>query len=372
MTALESGQRHRLLVVDDEENNRDIVQRYLRGEHEVVGVENGAKALEWLETQPVDLVLLDVIMPEMDGLETCRRMKAITGRPFLPVLLLTALNGQEDRNEGLAAGADDFLTKPLDRRELRLRVRTFLRLRDQERTIRAQIADLQHLQELKDDLVALIVHDLRNPLTGMQGYLELLKQQTLAPQYSALAPRVESLMVSTRKLREITDGMLDVRLLEEQRLQLHAEPTRIRSVLEDAVATVAGAGLAKNVPLRVTLDGEPAATLDRRLVIRAVENLLSNAIRHTGPGTTVDIRASNGPNDVAIEIADRGEGVADEFKNVLFQKFGSIEAPKRGGRHRGYGLGLYLVRLVAEAHGGRVSVADREGGGATFRLTLPS
>src|SRR2546430_1789074 len=117
------------------------------------------------------------MMPEQDGFPTCRLMKSEPRDPFLPIILVTALGEQEDRNRGLEAGADDFLTKPVDRRELLLRVRAFLRLREQEKVIRSQLEQMQRLQSAKDDLVALLVHDLRSPLAGIIAHLQLLQEE---------------------------------------------------------------------------------------------------------------------------------------------------------------------------------------------------
>lgn len=371
MTGVGTGGRRRILVVDDDELSRDIVKRNLQAEHEILEAESGAKALETLANEAVDLVLLDVVMPEAHGFEICRRVKASAGDAYLPVLLLTALDEQEDRNEGLAAGADDFLTKPFDRHELRLRVNTFLKLREQDRTIRSQVGKLEEMHELKDDLVALIAHDLRNPLMGIEGHLELLQKEVRAPEGPAASTRVEKLAAVTQELRQAIDGLLDVRLLEEQRLPLRIETVGIRRILRDAAGTVEGAAVARNVTIRIAVPGDPPVAVDRRLTMRAVENLLSNAVRHTGRDQAVEIRATRTGSWIRIEVADRGPGVPDELKIKLFQKFGSVAA-KDTGAHGGYGLGLYLVRLVVEAHGGEVGIADRDAGGAVFSMTLPA
>jgi signal transduction histidine kinase len=362
--------RHKILVVDDDESSRDIARRTLNSEHDVLTADSAAAGFAMLAAQPVDLVLLDVMLPGIRGTEICGQVKAMGQGLYLPVLLVSALHEQESRNEGLASGADDYISKPFDRRELRLRVNTFLRLRDQESTIREQVRKTQQLQELKDDLVSLVAHDLRNPLVGIQGHLDLLKRQVDALDSAALATRVSKALASTNDLRRILDGMLDVRLLEEQRLPLEIESTPLASVLDNAISTLEGAGLAKKVVLRLSVQGEPIARIDQRMTTRAVENLLSNAIRHTRTGTEVDVSATVHADRVTISVADRGEGVQDELKQKLFEKFGSVAA-RHGGTRRGYGLGLYLVRLVAEAQGGEVSVSDREGGGAVFTLTLP-
>jgi len=292
-------------------------------------------------------------------------------KPTLPVLLLTALGEQADRLEGLRAGADDFLTKPVDRHELRLRVNTFLKLREQDRTIRSQVEELKRLQSLKDDLVALVAHDLRNPLAGLEGHLELLRAQLATSDFSAIESRVNKIRASTKVFRGLIDGILEVRLLEEQRLPLDREPVAIATVLVEAMAMVEGAAAVKGIDMRLSVAAELTGSIDRRLAARAIGNLLSNAVRHSPFGSSVDVGARESRGTLVLEVSDRGEGIPDARRMDLFEKFRS-SATGGGGPRQGYGLGLYLVKLVADAHGGAVSVADREGGGTTFTMTLPA
>src|SRR5205807_2486586 len=163
-----------ILVVDDEDHNRALLRAMLGGQHRVLEAANGPAALEVLVAEQVDLVLLDVMMPGMSGYDVCEKIKQRTGEAFLPVLLVTALSEQEQKNLGLQAGADDFLTKPVDRRELLLRVRAFLRLRSQDTLIRLQLKQLAQLQNTKDEMLSLMVHDLRSPLAGIVSHLGLI------------------------------------------------------------------------------------------------------------------------------------------------------------------------------------------------------
>jgi signal transduction histidine kinase len=359
-----------ILVVDDEAVNRDLVCRQLREGYRVLTANSGLAALDVLDREPIDLVLMDVMMPELNGYEACARIKTKVKDGFLPVILLTALNQQHDRNEGLATGADDFLVKPVNSRELRLRVREFLRIREQDRTIRSQLDDLRRLQALKDDLVSLIVHDLRNPLTGIEGYLHMLQRQAQEPEHSALAPGLEKVLRSTAKLRSILEGVLQVRLLEEGKLPLQLEEVDFGELAADAVATVEGAADGREVRFELVVEGKSRARVDQNLARRAVENLLSNALRHTSKGSSIEVLVREAPGGMQVVVGDRGPGVPDELKAELFEKFGSVEA-RQGGRRTGFGLGLHLVKLVMEAHAGRVFVTDREGGGTRFGLFFP-
>jgi two-component system sensor histidine kinase/response regulator len=281
--------------------------------------------------------------------------------------MLTALGGQEARNQGLEAGADDFLTKPIDRRELLLRVGTFLRLRDRERTNRRQLEELEKFNELKDDLVALLVHDLRNPRTGIVGALSVMSG---AVTDESLQDDLQTALTASDKLRELLEDLLQVRLLESNAINLRREPVSAGLILDDAIRSLAGAARARDVHIQRSMAGDEHIDADRKLVRRATENLLTNAVRSSPPGADVDASVHEVDRGVEIEIADRGARIPDPLKCELFKKFGSVEAA-RGEVRRGYGLGLYLINLVATAHGGRALVRDRAGGGTTFGLYLP-
>lgn len=373
--------RAAILVVDDEPANRRLLRACLQQAYDFYEGDGASAALEILERTRIDLVLLDVRMPGMGGLELCREIKRKQER-YLPVILVTGLGAQADRNAGLQAGADDFLTKPFDRHELLLRVRTFVKLREQdqrihrqleelsskERLIRRQMQELEELSAMKDDLVSLLVHDLRNPLTGIAGFLDVLAEETADP---VLRGEVLAALEASGRIRETLDDLLFVRMLETSTFTLHRERVPAATIVEDAIASVRGAARARHVEISsLTENSELMLNVDRKLVRRALENLLTNALKYTPEGSVVRAATRLSGSDVEIEVGDRGRGIPESFKPQVFRKFASLEAA-RGESRRGVGLGLYFVNLVATAHGGRVSVRDRRSGGAAFGLYLP-
>jgi two-component system sensor histidine kinase/response regulator len=357
--------RGRVLVVDDEPELRRLVGGVLKGSHEVILAASGEEALELAARERFDAVVLDVTMPGMSGLEVCRALRERSAA-YVAILLLTALDDAQSRRAGLEAGADDYVSKPFQRRELELRVQHFVRLAQQDRLIRTQVAALHELVALKDDLSALIVHDLRNPLTGVMTALALLERD------ASLSPEVRETARNGRfaasRVMDATKDLLQIRLLEANQLPLSVAPASVYEVAARAVDTLRLTAERDGVELRLHVEGDATAPIDEKLVLRAVENLVMNAIRHTRGVVDVEVRRL--PTRVVVAVADRGYGVPDELKSGLFDKFGSLELQRAGAR-RGHGLGLYLVRLVARAHGGDVDVDDREGGGACFRLVLP-
>ncbi len=354
-----------ILVVDDDARNRALLRAHLQDHHEVVEAVDGRSAIALVEQRPVDLVLLDVMMPGMSGFDVCREIKRRAGESFLPVLLLTALSEQEDRNEGLGAGADDFLTKPVNRRELLLRVEAFLRTRTQDALIRRQVQDLAHLAALKDDLISLVVHDLRNPLAALLVLLRSIRSEITDPE---LRRDLEAALSAAERVGAMVEDLLEVRLVEEGRVPAHREPHSAAEIARGAIGTLESLAAERDISVMLSVEGDPVERFDPRLVRRAVENLLANAIRYSNAGGRVEVAVRRAGGWLEIEVADRGPGVSDAVRGALFEKFGTAAAARN--QRRGYGLGLYLVRLVAEVHGGTASVHDREGGGAAFRMRM--
>ena len=354
-----------MLVVDDDPNNRTLVRGILGATCEVLEAHDARAAYEVLSQKPIDIVLLDVMMPGESGIEACRKIKAEASE-YLPVLLLSGLTDQEDRNSGLHAGADDFLTKPVDRRELRLRVAAFLKLRAQERKIREQVVSLEKLAALKDDLASLLVHDLRNPLMGVVGWLQVLKREEEGP---SQLEAIDAALSAAGRVREAVDDILQIRALESGTLRIAPKTVDVDALVNDAIASISGAAKERGLSCTRNATGT-MARIDAPLVRRSLENLLSNAIKHGPRQTTIEVAVRTQGTELRISVSDHGRGVPAATKDTLFTKFGTLD-PDAQRTRKGFGLGLYLVHLVAEAHGGTVAVRDRRGGGAVFELTLP-
>jgi len=314
--------RSRVLIVDDEPRNRTLTRAILR-DHDVIEAGGAEEAYRILDREPIDLVLLDVMMPSIDGFTACREIKGRRAEPYLPVILLTALGDQEHRNAGFEAGADDFLSKPVDLRELQLRVRAFLRLRHQDDLIHRQLEELRRLDRLKDDLAALIVHDLRNPLSGLDGFLQVMRS-TAADDDREM---VEWALLAARNLRDTVEDMLRVRMMEEAQLQLAMQHHSLRQIVEHAADSLRGEASVRG--LAIAIKGEDVELdVDEALMRRAVENLVANGLRYTRSGTGVDICLNRHNGDIQIDVADRGPGIADQLS-------GSAILRRRGGRGTG-------------------------------------
>ena len=236
--------------------------------------------------------------------------------------------------------------------------------------LQRELAELRRLSSLKDDLVSLILHDLRNPLAGLLGYLASLDETTRGSAFAGLREDVEGALEAGGKLQDMVSELLQIRLLEEGALSVSPVPVGLRELAASAVASLEGVARERTVRLALVADGRASASLDVKLVRRALENLIANALRYSPRGSTVSVSARLEAGDAVLEVADRGPGIPDGERQSIFGKYSSIE--QDGASRGGFGLGLYQVKLAVDAHGGAVSVRDAADGGAIFEMRLPA
>lgn len=357
--------RTSVLVVAGLAGQRREVKESLETDHDVVEAEDGPAALRALDEVDPDVVLVELSTPATPALTLVRHIKMRARGLHLPVLGMTAEPRLRDRV--IVAGADDCLGMPLDPTDLRLRIRAFARIRDQERQLRVQVEQMQRLNELKDDLVSLLVHDLRNPLSGVRAILEAMSVHGDTP----YAAEIESALRGADRIQDALEDLLQVRQLEEDRLTIEREPHLVRALIDEASTSFATAAHGREVTLELHTPVAARVRVDGALVRRALENLVGNALRHAPRRTAVRVEVAQHGTEVEIQVLDRGPGIPALVRQQLFQKFGQVGSRKTTDR-RGFGLGLYLVALVASAHGGRVWASERDGGGAVFHLVLPA
>ena len=362
--------RSRILVVDDNAGNRSILHRRLsRHGFAVVEVENAIDALTRLGEGGIDLILLDVLLPGMDGLTLCRTIKADPTTAAIPVLLVTALHERQDRLAGIAAGANDFLTKPIDGQDLLLRCRNALAAKRQyDRTVEAY-RKLQNLEELRDRLTHLIVHDMRSPLAGLTGYLDLFLSRSQGQVDDKLRNLVERAVTQARTLAGHVSQVLDVSRLEAGAMPIDRVDTELGALVRQAIEALGAEAERVPVRLKVPEQGVPVLA-DVGLLVRVFQNLLSNAIRFSPPSGEVVVRVGLTPEGVRAEVHDEGPGIAPEHHQLIFEKFGQVRSSRRPGQASS-GLGLTFCRLAIEAHGGRIGVRSQLGQGSSFWFTVP-
>ncbi len=357
----------RVLVVDDIAANRLLLRDLLQLDgYEVLEAKDGASAVDSAARDRVDVILLDVQMPVMDGLQACRAIRAMADTAAVPVLLVTALTARNDRIEGISAGANDFITKPIDAADLRLRVRNAMRLRLLHRQAEVHIRRLQELEQLRDDLVHMLVHDLRSPLMGVHGTLDLIlmRGNSLNDDDASLIGEAIAL---TKRIAGMVSDVLDVARFEAKKMPLRRERVDLGALCAETVRSI----VHREVRVNLVTSPEPLfAHADREIIYRVLANLLDNAVKFTPRDGSVSVSVdATEAGQVRISVRDTGRGIPSDATARVFEKFGQVSGARA--TRRSSGLGLAFCKLAVEAHDGRISVDSIEGSGSTFWLTLP-
>ena len=359
----------RILVVDDEPLARRSLRAMLeRSYYQVDTAEGGEEALQRLSSCQPDLVLLDIHMPGMDGLEVCRRIRALKNGELLPIIFLTS-----DENPGIHAQAfqakgDDFLRKPVLSAELIVRIRSLMRLKRLQAEIQAERDTLLDLQKQREQLFGFIVHDLKNPLSAIQMGLELLGERD---DNSPMAQdQLHRLRDTAHYMGRMIQNILDLGRAEQVGLELRRTRISLPLWLPRLLKEVES--LARSRDHRLTWDCPAGLEVeaDQEFLQRLLLNFLDNALKFSPAGSHTQVVARSTDSGVRVEVRDQGPGIPEPMREQIFGRFFRLD---EGGPdlRSGSGLGLAFCRLVAEAHGGRIWVEDNTPKGSVFVLELP-
>lgn len=358
-----------ILAVDDTPQNLDILVSLLKEDYRVRVATHGKIALKLAAKEQPDLILLDIMMPDMDGFEVCRRLKEMDGFADVPIIFISALDQASDKVKAFTNGGVDYITKPFQAEEVEARVATHLALRSQTRKLRESYDRLSELESLRDSLVHMVVHDMRSPLIGMSGCLQMLHADTADTLGEEQVEDLETAMAAAETLRDMVTSLLDVSRLEAGEMPLQVETCDARTVVSDALSSLGA--LSKGRRLRFEPSGEPVPMCcDTEVTRRIVGNLVANALKFTPASGEVGVRAVQSGDRARIEVTDTGPGIPPDYRDRIFEKFGQVDAREEG-RKFSTGLGLTFCKLAVEAHGGTIGVDSEEGVGSTFWFALP-
>jgi two-component system sensor histidine kinase/response regulator len=371
-----------ILVADDVPANVELLydQLAMLG-YRVISANDGPSAVEMCFAEKPDLCILDVAMPagslrvddRSTGFEVCRRLKRDPRTERIPVIFVTALNDTTDRVKAIEAGGDDFLTKPHNRQILSARVRSLLRLKFATDALDDSYRKLRELEKVRDDLMKMIVHDLKTPLTSVLASLEMALDGDFGP-VSEMQRRVLGDAESKAEdLLGLIGDLLEVARIEESAIELDLVPIAPGAFVAEIVHEWEVRLQQEEAKVFVDVaEDAPVINADKGLLKRVFANLIQNALTHTRSGVEITILAhrDTATGGILFTVADNGPGIPPEYHELIFRKFERAKQPEVP-RVRSSGLGLAFCKLAVEVHGGRIWVRSQEGNGSQFHIALP-
>ena len=361
------------LVVNDDEATRYVTSRILReAGYDVVEAETGQEGLDRAR-QGTDVIVLDVKLPDVDGFEVCRRLKADPATAAIPVLQTSAAYiTAESRAHGLDSGADGYLVQPFEAIELVATLAALLRARRAEAELRAHAAALAEADRRKDEFLAMLAHELRNPLSAIGAALAVQEARARGDETSVRVQ--ETLSRQTRHLARLVDDLLDVSRITHGKIELRRAVVDLVELTRRALAAAEPLMEARGTRLEVTLPASPLPVdADVLRIEQVIVNLLGNAAKFSPPGEAVQVTLAeeDAPPRAVLRVRDHGIGIAPSMLESIFDMF--VQVDQSAARSRGgLGIGLTMVKKLVGLHGGTVTAhSGGEGRGATFTVRLP-
>lgn len=365
-----------ILLVDDNPKNLQILNNFLREQNYRTAIaKSGEAALTSVLIDKPDLILLDIMMPLMDGFEVCQRLKDNPETAEIPVIFVTALTETNNKLKGFQVGGVDYITKPFHKEEVLARIQTHLTLkwqRDEMARLNRELEDINDklviANQNKDRLFSVIGHDMRGPLSNIMNLLRLLDDDALTSE-----ERKELIEESLRSLRytyDMLENLLFWAKAQKSELAVEIVPIKLSEVVEENIVMMESMARDKGILLGYDVDEDLIVKADRNMLNIIFRNLLSNAIKFSLAGNKVMVFSSHESNKALISVKDEGVGMSQETQIKVFQRKEGFSL--RGtAQEKGTGLGLTLCVEFIKKLGGAYFVESAEGKGTTFSFTLP-
>ncbi|MEM6893470.1 MAG: hybrid sensor histidine kinase/response regulator [Bacteroidota bacterium] len=369
-----SDNKHKpyVLAVDDEELNLELLRFILeRNGYEFVGTSDDDVFFSKLAKAKPDLILLDVIMPRIDGFELCEKVKAIEVYNDIPIIFLTGKVNVKDKIRGFEVGGVDYVTKPFNEQELVARIRTHVELRRARNKIEEQAYNLQQSNDLKDRMFSIIGHDLRSPLSAAKLKMDFILRGIIDPKSDAfLDETVFGLLKTMDEALNLLQNLLGWAKSESGQIQMIPEKLDIHDLVEQTFRLLKLGSEHKKIALHNNIPSDTFVFADNNMIKTVLRNLMSNAIKFTPVEGIINVNAKFQDDSVVLEIQDNGNGISKEdIQKILnpnehFSKLGTEKEP-------GTGLGLVLCQSFVRKNGGALNIKSVVGKGSTFYFNLP-
>lgn len=362
-----------LLIVDDIPENLEVLfDALIANNFKVLIAESGESALENVQQELPDLILLDIMMPKgMDGFETCRQLKNNPKTQNIPVIFIIALSDTAEKIKGFELGAVDYVTKPFQQQEVLARINTHLTIRKLQQKLQIQNDQLIKLNKENNEFLSIAAHDLKNPLSGIQGSADFIINSYDKMSKEDVIEFATMISVTSGQAFELIKNLLEVNAIESGKKNILLSTLDILPILQWLVSSYTELANKKNISLQFQhLDKQYPAFVDNKIVLQVLENIISNAIKYSPPNRNITIRLSQDQQQLRCEVQDEGPGLSDSDKQKLFGKFSCLSAIPTCGEHS-TGLGLFIVKKLVGMMNGTVWCESELGQGATFIVEFP-
>jgi two-component system, sensor histidine kinase and response regulator len=362
--------KFRILIVDDTLTNVDVLRKTLEKYYLISMAPDGEIALKIASDAEPDLILMDVMMPGMDGFETCRKIKEIPKLKEIPIIFVTGKTGTDDLVEGFQSGGVDYITKPFKYEEVLARVDTHLKLLQSQRTIREQNKQLEELNLAKNKFLGLATHDLRGSLSAILGYLDLLRNDSIE-----LSPEEGKSFLAQMKnagdhMLAMINSLLDVSVIEKGQVNLVVQKNSLTPLIREELITQKLLAEKKGIKIEVDLKESKPVLIDGQRIVHLFNSLMSNAIKYSPENSKIIVSLSDDNETLRLSVKDSGPGISNEDAKTLFSGLSCMTINLEQDT-KGSGLSLLIAKKIAEAHQGNLTVSSHPEQGSEFCLSLP-
>jgi two-component system, sensor histidine kinase and response regulator len=368
----EAIQEQKILIVDDTPANIDVLDQFLEKEGYNISVAPSGEAALELATRIVpDLILLDVMMPGIDGFETCLCLKADETTREIPIIFITAKNETEDIVKGFSLGGVDYITKPFRQEEVCARIHLHLKMKLLMGALESKNKKLAELNDLKNKFLGMASHDLRNPIAAIQGFSDLLLDHGKTLPEETKTEFLQSIQKASNNMLTLLEDLLNVSVIESGKLDLQYQHGSLKQLVEERVRMYQAMADRKSITTHLDTGDVAEFAFDPNRIGQVIDNLLTNAIKFSPSGKDIYILLEVKDGRARFSVRDQGPGISPEDRDKLFKHFQKLKA-RPTGNETSHGLGLAIAKKLIEAHQGHIQVESHPPSGATFSFEIPT
>lgn len=363
---------NRILIVDDNPTNLRVLFEYLSGDqgYKIFIAKNGREALERTANAKPDIILLDILMPEIDGYETCRRLKEEEETRDIPIIFLTAFADAENKIKAFNSGAVDFIVKPFNQEEVLARIKTHLTISRQKRELEKKNSELARANASKDKLFSIVAHDMRNKLFGLTGSIEMMEMFFNELNDDEKRLRIREMSSSAQQMYKLFENLFTWARMQTGSIEVVTEKINVSRTVSELIDFFKPDAQAKGISIISDIDEKHTVMYDKNMLNFIIRNLVHNAIKYCNNGNMVTISCTENGGYHNISIKDNGIGMKKEICDSIFQIGVKTAAPGTR-KEQGSGLGLIVAKEFAELNNGTLTIRSEVNVGTEVVLSLP-